>query len=361
MINFRYIRAYFVKIISKLIINPLFFAIIFFVLFSAISVILDLSILASRSQEALTNAKRRIENLIGEELVMKPYSILMDSVYQYCFVDTNIKITSLGINCQKPANITDNRIYGYVMVHPDSTDENKLSFGEDPQASEHYSKIPPYKIITTMKDTTGLTAAVLHTIRNEPFFYETYNKLTDGYNLVTDVYQYGTGENYLTYFECMLSNQNTAKAKKRYYNSIFFVISPIKNIVDSINSEYNVDFTITNMKGNGYLYGNDSLRNKILSYKNHSEIKANLHVNKGITIDIAPNKNNILQQMPLFPWIYLMLLVIAVLMYLGFRYLINQINLQNQALTNANYTKDKFFSISAHDLRNPISAATNIS
>jgi len=61
-----------------------------------------------------------------------------------------------------------------------------------------------------------------------------------------------------------------------------------------------------------------------------------------------------------FPSVYIIFAVLAFMLYLFSRYYISKIHQREVQLLNTNRTKDRFFSIIAHDLRNPITALLNL-
>jgi len=123
-----------------------------------------------------------------------------------------------------------------------------------------------------------------------------------------------------------------------------------------------------------YLLGNEQLEKEILSSKYHSidstflfpAMKDLSSIKFIICIKLSPEA--FFDMYTYFPAAYILILIISFGSFFLIRYFIKQIkknetllSKHRQDLMISNQAKDKFFSIIAHDLKNPITAMSNIS
>ncbi len=366
--NYSYSK-YFKDILQYILYAPLLLAVLFGVFLSALVFIIDQ---ASVEMKAINKMRKDLEIVVADKLVsvvQEQRQLYFNSTRTYLFSDTTIVIPEYGINTTDTSSQYSDFLVGYINV-------SNIFMKPDSIISLDESDILEcsHKIITSEKDSAAILNEILHIIKTHRYFTDTDYQPCTQQNIFFNVNSNNL-DKYWLYF--ILNFDRVGILGYPILNYVSFIGFSKQKIADTINKYVQDDIKYTiEMKtyfendstAINYLIGNENIKTEILSRKYNIQDTFNFATDTDEIITMSLTDKSIRGLYTFWPTAYIIILIMSIIMYFIFKYFINRIKSkeqllkeQNESLLVANNTKDKFFSIIAHDLRNPIVAMTNIS
>jgi len=129
---------------------------------------------------------------------------------------------------------------------------------------------------------------------------------------------------------------------------------------DSATFTIQITSLIYDSEENSFLIGDPEQKAKILSNNYHTCDTNRLTPHSNIIITTSLSSSAILNLYDFFPMVYIIIFCFSMFLFFFSKHYLHKIRLREDQLANSNKTKDRFFSIIAHDLRNPITALQNL-
>jgi len=372
------------------ILHPIGFAIGFMLIFSSIVFYTDKELSEEKIGTQMENLSANVQSYFSEVLGIKIGSLLIDSLVQYRFVDTTYTINTLGINSADTTAKIPNLVIGYMRVrYNDAASEvgtdvdlsklylganNNVPYNEQCYVNPNGITVYPHYVITDYADSVRLDKKITKFMNDSIKTFHKYNEETGGSRsrLYFDVNDFGTNIKYIpVIMPSVTSTFKTDPVTGRqttvsYVSIICYALIPLNYFVKEL-LKYNIDITVKYNWNNKYIYGDSVTTDKLLNQIHGQSVTATAGRGNNFTVTFAPNEK-FQREWTFFPMVYVLLLLISILFCFTLQFFLKQIKQREVALEQyitelktVNDIKDKFFSIIAHDLRDPIIGMLNVS
>jgi signal transduction histidine kinase len=325
----------------------------------------DLLLLPSRKQHTLETYEANITSVINS-IRIKAVDMLADSLPTVMLIDTLKSVNSLGLNVGDTSLKFRRFICGYIKIQTDA--DGVYHFGDSCiklNKNGFGNVVYPYKILSSYEDSNYVMQELFKHMLREKYF----ETLADAEHIDMDCFTppiYLKSEKWFFYFRKVRIEKNV------FFNFWGIPTKIVKRYIDKIIDK-NIEYTIqikTPIKYapfGTYLIGDSTITNNLLLGDNTIQFTNQFHYKSDLIITMRLTDNAILGLYSLFPIGYIFNILVSFIMYFSSKYFIRQVRKrehqllsQHTKLVVSNRTKDRLFSIISHDLRNPITAMTNI-
>ena len=291
--------------------HPISFSIVFLLIFSGIIFYVDLQLSNQKMESTLEYLSHDIRNLVIGIIGDNLEDLLSDSLVQYCFVDSNFSIKSLGINTKDTTSKINDLIIGYLKVRysfevkdTGLVDKSKLFIGQYPNIpiENQIHKNPngliiyPHLMIGPKQDSSRIVLYIEKFMNDNINIIKALNDDAAGkYNRIyLEINNFGTDKAYLPFifpaFLKVTRDELKIPITQTYMTILRYCLFPIEVLLKEVYKN-NVDFVIKKNSDNSFIYG-DAIKAKYLKHLEHyREIIISLSRGNELTLCFVPDEN----------------------------------------------------------------------